>query len=223
MITFTKHDDYYLFSNNPETRVYLGSVKPEDYIWDEEQQALRTASCGYFNKVTGEKAVEPKCDLEDDSEYDWQFYEEHEYQCTYDFIRRAHCAYLGSSKKNVRFISADKAMERLAWIYYLDQTPEEYDARQEQYKVEAEERKRRSPAMHNLMMVAGETYHVDDNGKRITFEEHIALMKEQLGEDCFDVAHQRMQEENPEIMKLAEEVAKELAKAVNSSYLGEIP
>lgn len=205
MTTYTNYGDYYIFDNAPNTRVYLGSVSPEDYIWDEEQQALRTASCGYVHKETKVKIHWD--DLTDDQKSDLDLRNKYDHECTYDFVRRAHCAYLGSSKKSVRFISGDKALERLAWIYYLDQAPEEYDARQEKFRLEREETKRRNPGLHNLMMVAGETYYVDDNGKRITFEEHVALMKEQLGEDCFDVAHERMKKENPERMALAEKLA----------------
>jgi hypothetical protein len=185
-ITYEKFEDHYIFSHEPNTRVYLGNISPEDYIWDQEQQALRTASCKYINKITGKPAEEPKCNLEDDSEYDWKFYDNHKFECTYEFKQRAHCAYMGGPKRSVKHASGDKAMERLAWIYYMDETPEVYDARQKSYRLDAEKRKKENPMMHNLMWVSGELYHVNDAGERITFDEHIALMKEQLGEDCFE-------------------------------------
>jgi hypothetical protein len=170
-ITYVKTDEYYIFSHKPKVRVYLGEASPEDYIFDELEQAKRSATCYYVNKKTGQKVTSVNADF--------GFHDEHEFMCPYVFKRKLHLAAWGnfSTGKGVEYISSDKAMERLAVSYFLGQTLEQYDARQEQFRLEREEQKHKHPLLHNLMMVDGETYYVDDNGKRITFDEHVELMK----------------------------------------------
>ena len=201
-ITYENKGDYYVFSDNPDTRVYLGNASPEDYIHDVEQQTQRSESCYYYDIKTGKKVSQ-------DEAFDKSFEKgeliwhgaQHEldkienytygYKCEYDFKRKLALASYGGPRKSCKYISKDKAMNRLATAYFFDQTLEEYDKRQEEFQKERDESKRKNPSIHNLMCVSGETYYVDDDGNRITPSEHIKLMKEQLGEDCFDIEAKR--------------------------------
>jgi hypothetical protein len=52
-ITYEKFDNYYIFSNSPNTRVYLGPYSPDDYVEDELNQQKRSASAWYKEIHTG--------------------------------------------------------------------------------------------------------------------------------------------------------------------------
>lgn len=190
-ITYEKFDDYYLFSHKPDTRVYLGNNNPEDYILDELEQMKRTKSCGYFDK-NGLMVEEPE-------EYDDEFYDNHEYECTYSFIRKiGGMQHLGGPDKSCEFVSSESDK---AWAWYIGKTPEQYQEHKAEIEKKFDARKREKPSLHNLVMANGETYYVNDAGDRISFEEHVALMKEQLGEDCFDKERENL---DPKYKKFAE-------------------
>lgn len=194
-ITYEKFEDHYVFSHKPKTRVYLGEASPEDYIEDELNQNKRSASAWYKEIHTG-KVITFKDVLEynhDGSKpgngYVWygglddEFgrRENHTFEGghTFEFQHKLRMSSLGnmSTKVGVEYPSGNKAMERLAMSHYFGQTLEEYDAQQEKYRLEREETKRKYPLMHNLIMMAGETYYVNDAGERITPDEHIEIMK----------------------------------------------
>lgn len=225
-ITYEKFDDYYIFSHQPEMRVYLGDASPEDYIWDEEQQAKRSVSSWYKEVHTGKEIT---WDDIRDYEYDgskpgngcvWYGSPAHDFDKrenytfegghSHDFVRRLHLSQWGnlSTGKGCKYLYKDKAMERLAHAYFFNQSLEQYDAQQEEFRKEREKQKRESPALYNLMMVSGETYYVDDNDQRITVDEHCARMKAELGEDCFEIADAKIREEHPEAYKAAQEFVK---------------
>lgn len=174
-ITYEKHGDYYIFSHKPKVRVYLGEALPEDYIWDELEQRKRSASCYHYVIATGEKV-----DDYPDGEIAGSASATVDYKCDYEFTRRISgmCS-MGnfSTGVGVEYASKDKAMKRLAEAHYFNKTLDQYDAQQDEYRLKREEDKHRHPLLHNLMMVNGETYYVNDDGKRITFEEHYEFMK----------------------------------------------
>lgn len=220
-IKYEKIGDYYIFDNNHTNRVYLGDIPIEDYIWDCREQEKRTASKRYYNIETNETVSEEEAlGKEDDDEINILWFGEefthesdkksnYKYGCeyTYDFVRKTSLSGLGSPNKNCQYNSKDKAVVRLAKAYYFHNDDlAAYDARQEQFKKDREEQKRRWPSLHNLMCVGGEPpYYVDDNGNRITPLEHVARMKKELGDDCFERARE-MERENPELIEICEKV-----------------
>lgn len=185
-ITYENKGDYYIFSHEPNTRVYLGNAAPEDYIHDEENQAKRSIYLRYVNKETGESKRWEEFDH--DAKCDFDFHNKYEFKCDYDFNRKLVMTSMGSSTRNVKYISSDKVAKRLAWTYVFNQTLEEYDSFEKKWQETRLEWKRKNPLLYNLRCFDGETYYVNDNGDRITFEEHVKLMKEELGEDCFELA-----------------------------------
>lgn len=180
MITYEKFDDYYVFSCNPKTRIYLGDASPEDYIHDKIEQAKRIESCSHYVIATGEKVDGyPKGELAGETV---------EYKCAYSFVRRLSLSTLSGPRGSVEYESKNKAMERLAQACFFGQTLEEYDARQLEIQAKRDEQARKRPLMHNLSWVNGRTYYTNDDGVEISFEEHKRYMKEKFGDDVFEKA-----------------------------------
>ena len=173
-ITYESFGEYYIFSHDLNTRVYLGDASPEDYIHDELEQQKRSASY-----------IPPKNKKDFNDLGTW----------TYDFKRRLSLGEMGNFTTNIKakYNQNCKAAERLAWIWFLNTTPEEYDARQAQLQRERDERAREMPYLHNLMMywkegIGNVSYYVDDDGNEITFEQHQINMKAKYGDDVFELA-----------------------------------
>lgn len=203
-IIYEKFEDYYVFSNNPNTRVYLGKESPEDYIWDELEQQKRTASSWYKEVHTGKEITfkdvlaydrdgskpgngQVWYDGDDEDDGFGRKKESYTFEGghTYDFTRKLHLASMGSSAKSCKYVSDDKAAQRLAWAWYFNKTLEKYDIDQKEIEDKREEAARKNPHLHNLMWVSGEMYYVDDNQNRISLEEHEKNMKAKFGDDVF--------------------------------------
>lgn len=208
--------DYHVFYDDPDTRVYLGGASPEDYIWDEQEQKKRSNSLYYYKKSTGEKVDElPDGEI---------LGHEYDCKCSYEFDRRLTMGAMGSRERNTKYNSASKAAKRLASIYFFNITPETYDAREEKFRRKREEDARNRPYLYNLMMVwnpdiGNETYYVDDEGKRITLDEHVSLMKAKFGDDVFELAEKN----NPvshEVKALADKVASEIRETLRDNIIG---
>lgn len=208
-ITYENHGDYYTFSNDPEARVYLGDVPPEDYIHDVQEQAKRTASCYYYEIKTGKKVDKEiayashdliwhgpshRGDKEEDYTYG--------FKCDYDFKRKTSLASYHVHDRTVSYNQKDPAMERLATAYAFGQSLEEYDKRKKEFQDEMDEFARKNPSITNLMMVGGRPpYYVDDEGNEISSDKHIELMKAKYGDDVFDLERERLERETPEEVK----------------------
>lgn len=222
-ITHTRIGDYYIFSHEPNTRVYLGDAAPNDYIWDELEQQKRSASSWYKEihsgkEITWDDIMNYKHDgslpgngLVFYDEGEWCKRENYTFEggCTHNFERKLSLGGMGKlGGESCKYNQKDKAAEKAAWCFFFNQTSEEYDARQEENRLQREKQKRDNPGMHNLMMVSGESYYVDDDNNRITMEEHVKKMKEELGEDCFELANARIRELYPEGAKITDELYK---------------
>lgn len=208
--------DYHVFYDNPDTRVYLGGASPEDYMWEEAEQKKRSNSLYYYKKSTGEKVDElPEGEI---------LGHEYECKCSYEFESKLRMGYMGSPDRKACYNVRSKSAERLAWIYFLDDTPEAYDARQEEFRKQREDDARNRPFLHNLMMVwnpevGNETYYVNDEGKRITLDEHVALMKAKFGDDVFELAAKN-NPVSPEVKALMDKVASEIRETLRDNIIG---
>ena len=206
---YEKIGDYYIFNNNPKTRVYLGKAHPEDYMYDEAEQAKRSASAWYKEVHTGKSITWDKImDYEqndskpgnglvwyENSSHDLGKREDYTFEGGHalEFKRKLCMGEMGNLNKTIKYNQKDKSCERLAWIDFLETSPEEYDTRQSQFAKESEEIARKSPWLHNLCMawkegVGNETYYTDDEGNRISPNEHVELMKKKFGNDVFELA-----------------------------------
>lgn len=230
MITvIEKTNDYAVFSHAPNTKVYLGDCPIEDYIHDEENQLKRSASCYYYEIATGKKVSQDEVfGKEEDGNIELVWHGEeftHEndkisnykygYKCDYDFERKTAFGGMESlTGPQIKYNQRDKSSYRLAWIDFMQITPEEYDKREAKFAKEREDDARKSPYLHNLMWVDGRMYYVDDNKNEISLDQHIELMKKKFGDDVFELAEKRRKEENPELyelsMKLAEKTIKRM-------------
>lgn len=197
-ITYENHGDYYTFSHQPDTRVYLGDADPNDYIHDVINQKKRTESCYYYEISTGKKVDydnipdEESIHFNNSDPYPLKENCKYGFKCDYDFKRKLSLAHYSIAGRNVKYIQKDKAIERLATAYAFNKTLEEYDAWTEEFNRKQEKFKRENPSLHNLMGVDGRMYYTDDNGKEITIEEHQTRMKAELGEDCFEQEARRL-------------------------------
>lgn len=178
-ITYEKFNDHYVFSHKPKVRVYLGEANPDDYVWDEQQQAIRSASCYHYIIATGEKV-----DGYPEGEIAGSASATVDYKCDHDFERRIKgIASFGnfSNGRGCEYQSKDKVSQRLAESWYFNKTLEQYDQQQEQYRIKSEAFDKKYPYLKNLMLVSGETYYVDDDGNRIEDTEgHLAKITKQL-------------------------------------------
>ena len=190
--TYTKHDDYYVFDDQPFTRIYLGDKSIEDYIWDQEQQAMRSASAWYKEIHTGKDVT---WDEIMDYNYDgskpgngcvWYGSPDHEFDKrenhtfegghTHDFERKLSMASVGSTTSGARsshYIQGDKAIARLAWAYAFNQTLEEYDEMQKESEARLAEFDTKYPLLKDLVWANGEMYYQDKDGNRKELAEGI--------------------------------------------------
>lgn len=191
---YQKFDNYFVFDENPELRVYVREEKIQDYIHDVTEQKKRSESCHYVHKETGVKKKNIDFDQDD--------YDDYEFTCTYDYKSKLSKASYGGKDKHCTYDRDDKEMEKLANCYFFNKTSEEYDKQEEEWKAKRLEQQRKMPMLHNLIMVAGRApYYVNDDGEEITIEEHMRLMKEQLGDDCFEYADSLISEEAKQFAK----------------------
>lgn len=220
-ITYKKYDNYYIFSDEPNTKVFLGDIPPEDYIHDQVHQAKRRASCYHYEIATGKKvsqeeAYEKSWEKEELIWHGEDLTHEHDsiknytygYKCDYDFQRKTFLTTMGGTNGNFKYNSKDPKMKRLAESEFFGYTLDLYDLMQKKHREEREEFERLNPSITNLMMIGGrDPFYVDYDHNEITCEQHTALMKEKYGEDVFEKEAERLEKEtSPEVKEIVKQI-----------------
>ncbi len=201
MITYEKFDDYYVFSHEPNSRVYLGSNSPDDYVEDELNQQKRSASSWYKEIHTGKDVT-----WDDIMDYDhdesmpgnghvWyesmnsyhEFYKKESYTweggCSFEFERKVKgLATFGNGVRSASYVPEFRAE---AWAFVSGHTMERQKQIDAEVQASMDEFNREHPYLINLHDRNG--YH-DDDGNPITMEEQQAMVKARYGDDVFEIA-----------------------------------
>ena len=214
MITYEKFDNYYIFSHEPNTRVYLGANSPDDYVEDELNQQRRTASAWYREVHTGNTVTwEDIMDYGHDGSKPgnglvWYGSASHEFDHrenytfegghTFDFKRKVKG--LARFGNNIRQASYVPDFKSEAWAYVSYHSMERQKEIESQTRASIDEFNRDHPWIVNLHDTRG---YLDDNGNSITIDQHVMAMKERYGDDVFELAEAKV---DPEIKKKVEKI-----------------
>lgn len=218
MITYEKFDNYYVFSHEPNTRVYLGNHSPDDYVEDEMNQQKRSASSWYKEVHTGKKvtwdeimdydhdnskpgngqvwyeSMNPHHEFDKKENYTW------EGGCDFEFERKiTGLATYGnfSANRSATYVPEFKSE---AWAYVSGHSMERQKEIEAEIRASMDEFNREHPWLVNLHDHDG--YH-DDEGNSITVDQHIINMKAKYGDDVFELAEAKV---DPEIKKQVEKI-----------------
>lgn len=222
MNTYEKIGDYYIFNGDHSRRLYLGSNSIEDYIEDEANQAIRSASAWYKEVHTGKEIT-----FDDVLDYDhdgskpgngfvWYGHPSHELDKrenytfegghTFEFERKVTgLATFGNGKRSATYV---KEFRSEAWAFVSGKTLEEQKSIEAQVQAHIDEFNRNHPWLVNLSDRLG---HVDDEGNPISISEHETRMKAKYGDDVFDKAEAKMKAEtDPKILEMVEKCRKNI-------------
>ncbi len=174
MITYEKFDNYYIFSHEPNTRVFLGNNSPDDYVEDELNQQKRSASSWYKEIHTGKEIT-----FDDVLDYDhdgskpgngfvWCGSSNHEFDkrenytfeggCSFEFERKIKgLATFGNGQRSASYV---KEFKTEAWAYVSGHSIERQKEIEAEVQARMDEFDRERPYLINLHDRNG--YHDDE-------------------------------------------------------------
>ena len=214
-ITYEKFDEYYIFSNSPNKRVYLGPHSPDDYVEDELNQQKRTASAWYKEIHTGkditwDDIMSYKHDGSKQGngfvfygpEDNWQKRENYTYEGghTFDFERKVKgLASFGNGQRSATYVETYRSE---AWAYVSGKTIEQ----QKQIEKDIEDRMEKFDREHPYLIGLHDRLgYLDGDRNPITVEEQQIMVKAKYGDDVFEIADAKV---SPEIRKLVDQAYK---------------